>query len=86
MPSVTFFIDVPYDEAQLRMQFHPGTSEPDRMERSGKEFFDRVREGYFAIAEKEPDRFVIVNGVQDRMLIHAEIVSVMEQRLPVLGS
>lgn len=81
MPSVTFFIDVPYDEAQLRMQFHPAAGEPDRMERSGRDFFDRVRDGYHAIAKNEPDRFVIINGVQDRSAIHAEVVRTMQERL-----
>lgn len=81
MPSVTFFIDVPYDEAQLRMQFHPAAGEPDRMERSGREFFDRVRDGYHAIARNEPDRFVIINGVQERSDIHTEIVLTMQARL-----
>ena len=81
LPTVTFFIDVPYDEAQLRMQFHPGASEPDRMEKSGRDFYERVREGYLAIAEREPSRFVIVNGVQARADIHAEIVEEMSSRL-----
>jgi dTMP kinase len=81
MPSVTFFIDVPYDEAQLRMQFHPAAGEPDRMERSGREFFERVRDGYHAIAQAEPGRFVIVNGVQERSAIQAEVVRIMQERL-----
>ena len=81
MPAVTFFIDVPYDEAQLRMQFHPTLGEPDRMERSGRDFFERVRGGYLSIAESEPQRFVIINGVQDRAQIHEEIVAHMEDRL-----
>ena len=81
MPTVTFFIDVPYDEAQLRMQFHPTLGEPDRMERSGREFFDRVRNGYLAIAADEPSRFAIVDGVQARADIHAEVVREMMIRL-----
>lgn len=81
LPNVTFFIDVPYDEAQQRMQFHPASGEPDRMEKSGREFFDRVRGGYKAIAEREPERFVVVNGVQERSAIHAEVISVIEARL-----
>ena len=77
IPTVTFFIDVPYDEAQQRMQFHPSTGEPDRMERSGRDFFDRVRNGYLAIAAGDPKRFVIVNGVQARADIHKEVVSAL---------
>ncbi len=81
MPDVTFFIDVPYDEAQLRMHFHATPAEPDRMERSGRAFFDKVRQGYLTIAEMDPRRFVVVDGVQDRDLIHAVIVQELQKRL-----
>jgi dTMP kinase len=81
MPHVTFFIDVPYEEAQQRMHFHPSGGEPDRMERSGRAFFDRVRQGYQTIANDEPQRFVVVEGVQDRAAIHAEIVQQVAERL-----
>lgn len=82
MPHVTFFIDVAYEQAQQRMQFTPGTSEPDRMERSGREFFERVRDGYLQIATSEPQRFVVIDGHRRREEIHAEIVAVLETRMP----
>jgi dTMP kinase len=81
LPSLTFFIDVPYDEAQLRMQFHPTGTEPDRMERSGRDFFERVRAGYLSIAASEPQRFVVIPGVQDRTAIHEQICA---QIVPML--
>jgi dTMP kinase len=75
IPHVTFFIDVAYEQAQQRMQFTPGSSEPDRMERSGREFFERVRDGYLQIAASEPQRFVVIDGHRDREAIHADIVA-----------
>ena len=81
MPHVTFFIDVAYEQAQQRMQFTPGSTEPDRMERSGREFFERVRDGYLQIASLEPQRFVVVNGHREREEIHSEIVSVLASRM-----
>lgn len=75
MPHVTFFIDVAYEQAQQRMQFTPGSAEPDRMERSGREFFERVREGYLAIAQSDPQRFVVIDGHRNREAIHADIVA-----------
>ncbi|NQW30922.1 MAG: dTMP kinase [Ignavibacteria bacterium] len=74
MPVVTFFIDVPYEEAQQRMQFLVNSAEPDRMERSGKQFFDRVRQGYLTIAHQEPTRFVVVDGVRPAEAIHLDII------------
>ncbi len=80
MPTVTFFIDVAYEQAQQRMQFIPGAGEPDRMERSGRDFFERVRDGYLAIAAEEPRRFVVINGLRERSEIHEEIVSTLQRR------
>jgi len=80
MPTVTFFIDVAYEQAQQRMQFNPGAGEPDRMERSGRDFFERVRDGYLAIAADEPGRFVVINGLRERSEIHEEIVSTLQRR------
>lgn len=81
MPSVTFFIDVPYEEAQMRMHFHPASGEPDRMERAGRDFFERVRAGYHAIAAADATRFRIVDGMRDRADIHAEITTILSEVL-----
>ncbi|GMV52896.1 MAG: dTMP kinase [Chlorobi bacterium] len=73
-PEITYFIDVPYAEAQTRMQFHADAGEPDRMERSGAAFFERVRTGYLELARQEPKRFVLINGMLERTQIHHEII------------
>jgi dTMP kinase len=85
MPVLTFFIDVPYNEAQTRMQFHASLAKPDRIESSGPDFFERVRNGYLAIAAKEPSRFIVINGVQERAAIHKDIVSIIEGRLNLMN-
>ena len=86
MPTVTFFIDVAYEQAQQRMQFDHGVGEPDRMERSGRDFFERVREGYLQIAVEDPKRFVVIDGSRDRLEIHRDIISTLQSvfllRLP----
>lgn len=85
MPSVTFFIDVAFEQAQQRMHFDTGAGEPDRMERAGREFFERVREGYLAIAQNEPTRMVVIDGARDRAVIHQDILAVLREctTLPV---
>jgi dTMP kinase len=80
MPSVTFFIDVAFDQAQQRMQFDTAAGEPDRMERAGREFFERVREGYLAIATDDPARMVVIDGARDRSAIHDDILQVLRDR------
>lgn len=83
MPRVTFFIDVPFDQAQLRLQFTPGLAEPDRMERSGREFFERVRNGYLEIAASEPERMIVVDGLRDLEDIHTDVVGHIAQLLDI---
>lgn len=85
MPDVTLFIDVPYDQAQLRMQFHPAAGEPDRMERSGRAFFERVRAGYMEIAANEPVRCHVIDGVRERADIHGDIMNVVRPALVRYG-
>lgn len=80
MPSVTFFIDVAFEQAQQRMHFDTGAGEPDRMERAGREFFERVREGYLSIAREEPSRMVVIDGARDRAVIHHDILRVLRDR------
>jgi len=77
MPAVTYIIDVPYEQAQLRMQFGLNTTEPDRMERSGKAFYERVRAGYLSIVAAEPERCRVVDGLQDKDVVHQAVLAVL---------
>lgn len=75
MPSLTFVVDVPYEEAQLRMHFDPSTGELDRMERSGRAFYERVRAGYLALAAAETQRVRIIDGLGAPAAIHTAILA-----------
>ncbi|MEY3386552.1 MAG: hypothetical protein RIR53_1363 [Bacteroidota bacterium] len=86
MPDLTFFIDVRYEQAQQRMQFSEGGGEPDRMERAGSDFFNRVRDGYLAIAQQDAKRFVVIDGYRDRASIHRDIISEVKRRLHAVSS
>jgi dTMP kinase len=58
-PDLTFVFDVDVETSMQRV----GT-EKDRMENSGKEFFNRVRNGYLEIAQKEPNRVYIIDSTK----------------------
>lgn len=59
-PDVTILIDIPVAEIEKRKS--RAGLHFDRMEASGKGFYERVRQGYLDIARKESWRFVIVDG------------------------
>ncbi len=77
-PALTLFIDIPIDEIARRkeaagMQF-------DRMESSGREFYERVRRGFLSIATLEPHRVVRIDGMRPIETVHAEIWKTVQER------
>jgi dTMP kinase len=72
-PDLTIFIDIPVDEIEhRRVAAGKGL---DRMEASGREFFQRVRDGYTALAESEPQRFVRIDGMRTPEEVHMSIMT-----------
>jgi dTMP kinase len=76
-PDLTFLIDVPVELSQARLRARGGA---DRLEREGTAFHARVREGYLALAERFPSRFVVLEGTQPAGVIAAGAWAVLEQR------
>lgn len=82
-PDLTFLLDLPVEEglrrAWKRMENH--RVKEDRFEKEALDFHRRVRQGYLALAEREPDRIVILDGMKDESTLHREIVSILERKL-----
>lgn len=76
VPVRTYLVDAPLDVAADRR----GT-ERDRMEEAGDAFFERVRDAYLALAERESERFVVLDGRRAVDDLHAEIVADVERLL-----
>ena len=73
IPTLTFFIDIPTEEAEKRKQQN-SMVELDRIEISKSDFYDRVRKGYFYLAQKEK-RIVVLDGMDDINTIHQKIIT-----------
>lgn len=79
IPGLTLFIDIELDEiVRRRTRAQQST---DRMESSGRQFYENVRRGFLTLAGLEPQRFVIVNGMEKVEDIHARIWTIIQQRL-----
>ncbi len=59
LPAITYFIDIPVSEIELRMKRQKAGA--DRMEMSGRAFYERAREGFLQLAKEEP-RFEVIDG------------------------
>jgi dTMP kinase len=78
VPDLTFFLDIPIKEIEKRMS--AAKNNKDRMESSGIEFYERVREGYLKIAKTE-SRYFILNGLEPIDEIHEKIWQIVENIL-----
>ena len=79
VPDLTFFLDIPVLEVERRMR--RSKTSRDRMESNGVGFYERAREGYLDIAEKE-SRFRIVDGLQPVETIQEAIWNTVSALLP----
>ncbi len=58
-PDLTLVFDVDIETSMQRVG-----QNKDRMESAGKEFFNRVRNGYLELAKQEPQRIKVINSTK----------------------
>lgn len=75
MPQTTFLLDI-QPEASFERRQRSGRA-TDRLEESGKAFFQRVHQGYLTIAKQNPQRFVVLNALAAREETHRQIVQIV---------
>lgn len=68
VPDVTFYLKISLEDAQKRTALQL----KDRMEQAGTPFYEKVIEGFDAIAKQE-DRFITINAMQKSEQIHQVI-------------
>ena len=69
-PDLSFLIDISVEEGFARKI----NDKIDRIESSGYDFFNKVRNGYIEIAKNNEDRFIIINGSKTVDEIHNNII------------
>jgi dTMP kinase len=85
LPDLTLCLDLPVVEG-FRRKHDGGLGSPDRLEQERLEFHERVRQGYLAMAEAEPDRWAIVDAEQATEAVQEEIRARVSSRLATLDS
>ncbi len=75
-PDLYVIFDVDSETAAGRLD-----AEKDRMERKGNAFHERVREGYRAQVEAEPERYVLINAWKSVEEVWREVVAEIGARL-----
>ena len=76
-PDITFFIDIEPEIGAMR-----SGSSKDRIERAGLEFQSRVRQSYIKLSTLFNDRYLTLDGNQEKKIIHKKIVSHLLEKDP----
>lgn len=77
-PDLTVLLDLPVEQGLARTGERGG---PDRFETEAGEFFDRVRRGYLELAEREPDRFRLVDAGQSQDTVRRRAAELLDAYL-----
>jgi dTMP kinase len=81
-PDLTLFFDITVDEAVRRMSVRDdAVAKANRMDAETVDFYERVRDAYLGIAEREPNRFRVVNGDRAIEAIHADVERIVSEFL-----
>lgn len=73
-PDLTIVFDIDIETSMQRV----GKTK-DRMESAGMDFFNRVRNGYLAIAKEEPNRVKVINSADTIERIHNQVVELVKR-------
>ena len=82
-PDLTLFFDITVENALNRMEKRIESGENrNRMDVETAEFYSSVREAYLRIAEREPERFIVVDANGSVEEIQSRVVRLVE---PLIG-
>jgi dTMP kinase len=76
-PDLTLLIDIPAEVSRDRVLARGGS---DRLEREDLAFHERVRTGYLALAQRFPNRIVILDGTAAPAALLAAARAAIERR------
>lgn len=76
-PDLTVWFDLAPEVAAERLV---GTRVPDKFEAQPVEFFSRVRQGYLARQQAQPQRFACIAAHQTRDAVWADVLAAVRQR------
>jgi len=78
LPDLTVLLDLDAKEAMTRRN---QTGEgPDRLEQEKVDFFERAREAYLELANREPERFLVLDASETVEQISQKLISELEKR------
>ena len=76
-PDITFLLDISVEDGFSRKV----NDVKDRIESSGLDFFNNVREGYLKVAKSNPERVKVLDASKTIEDVHVEIIEYVNKIL-----
>ncbi len=80
-PALTFLLDVPVQCGFSRKAVESENGELDRIELESREFHERVRRGFLALARRETNRIKVIDGTRPAAAVHLEILEIVHRAI-----
>jgi dTMP kinase len=77
-PDLTFILDIPVEEGLKRAASR--RDHETRFERKGREFHEKLRQGFLDIAKRAPKRCVVIDASQPIERVHAAVLDALKSR------
>ena len=83
-PDVTFILDIDVETARARMlrRVRP-VAVKDRLEEEPVEFYERVCQGYRELAQRDPNRFILIDGARSPDAIEQQIWNAVQSKFEI---
>lgn len=76
-PDITLLIDIPAELAMKRI----AEKSPDRLELEQISFYERVRDMFLDVANQEPERYTVIDGVDSIEKISNSIIEIVIRKM-----
>ena len=74
-PDVVVYVDIP---VEVGLQRVADRGARNRLDKEALEFHRRVREGYLALANRDPRRWIVVDGADAETVVHQSVLRSLE--------
>ena len=81
-PDLTLLLDIP---VEIGLERANDRGDPDRFEQEQQDFFNRVRAGYLSLADKNSDRYVVIDASQELQGVQTDIALALDTFYKSLG-
>lgn len=80
VPDLTILLDITFEEGMKRKSKDENLKDLDRIEQKGRDYHNKVREGYLKLAQQNPNRIVVIDASKSIDEVFSQIKQVFKHR------